>query len=196
MEERGDAAIRSLGLTMESDRATSIWQGQRSRKNNRRQSIVFECCAIDCKDRCFSAKPARTIRAVEHELQAILPILLMVQTRGLGTSTRSTWSRWEFIEVRARFDDCLSVPTFVGSKRGQDTQDFGSSDGGFSGRFHAAFNDEGDPVRLHLTEEEYHDLTFAEVLLEDLEPKHVIADKECGNDPLHQKIRSAGTSWS
>ncbi len=35
-------------------------------------------------------------------------------------------------------------------------------------------------------------MTCAEILLEGLEPKHVIADKGYDSDPLRRKIRSAG----
>ena len=35
-------------------------------------------------------------------------------------------------------------------------------------------------------------MTCAEILLEGLEPQHVIADKGYDSDPLRQKIRSAG----
>jgi transposase len=79
-----------------------------------------------------------------------------------------------------------------GVQKGQDSQGLGHSRGGFSTKIHVAVNGEGKPVKLHLTEGECHDVTCAEVLLEGLAPKHVIADKGYDSDPLRQKIRSAG----
>jgi hypothetical protein len=134
------------------------------------------------------AKPARTIRVVKHELQTIL---LMVQTRCLGISTRSTQSQCEVIEALARFDDCSSAPTCGGRKRGQDSQGFGRSRGCVSTRFHVTASDGAQSIKLHLTEGEHHDLTCAEVLLEGLKPKQLIADKGYDNDLMGQRIRSA-----
>jgi transposase len=68
----------------------------------------------------------------------------------------------------------------------------GRSRGGFSTKIHVAVSGEGQPVKLHLTEGERHDVTCAEILLEGLEAKHVIADKRYDSDPLRQEIRSGG----
>jgi transposase len=68
----------------------------------------------------------------------------------------------------------------------------GRSRGGFSTKIHVAVNGEGQPVKLHRTEGERHDVTCAKILLEGLEPEHVIADKGYDSDPLRQDIRSAG----
>jgi transposase len=43
-----------------------------------------------------------------------------------------------------------------------------------------------------LTEGQRHDVTCAEILLENLEPGHVIGDKGYDSDPLRHKIRSIG----
>jgi transposase len=45
---------------------------------------------------------------------------------------------------------------------------------------------------LHLTEGERHDVTCAEVLLEDLEPEFVIGDKGYDSDALRGTIRAIG----
>jgi hypothetical protein len=66
----------------------------------------------------------------------------------------------------------------AGVQKGQDSQGLGHSRGGFSTKTHVAVNGEGKPAKLHLAEGERHDVTCAEVLLEGLAPKHVIADKE------------------
>ena len=68
----------------------------------------------------------------------------------------------------------------------------GRSRGGFSTKIHVAVDGEGQPVKLRLTEGERHDVTCAGILLEGVEPKHVIADKGYDSDPLRRKIRSAG----
>jgi transposase len=68
----------------------------------------------------------------------------------------------------------------------------GRSRGGFSTKIHVAVSDDFEPVKLHLTEGERHDVTCAGILLEGVEPKHVIADKGYDSDPLRKTIRSAG----
>ena len=132
---------------------------------------------------------AGTIRAMEFGIKTILPL---VQKWRLGTSARNSRGRQGTREPIARLDDRSSPPTFGGCKRGQDSQGLGRSRGGFSTKIHIAVTGEGQPVKLHLTEGERHDVTCAEILLEGLEPKHVIADKGYDSDPLRRKIRSAG----
>ena len=174
---------------MDGHRTTPSWQGRRLRKNRPGQPVVRECCVLDCKDRRSLAGLARTIRAMEFGLQTILSL---VQKRGLGGSTRNTGRRRGISEPVARLDDRSDPPTCGRRKRGQDSQALGRSRGGFSTKVHVAVNGEGQPVKLHLTEGERHDVTCAEILLEGLEPGHVIADKGYDSDPLRKKIRSAG----
>ena len=135
------------------------------------------------------ARLARSIRAVEYGLQTILP---MVQKRGLGTTAPSARRGRRAVEFIARFDDRSSAPTRGGRKRGQDSQALGRSRGGFSTKIHVAVNDEGQPVKLHLTEGERHDVTCAEILLQGLQPEFVIGDKAYDSDPLRNEIRSIG----
>jgi transposase len=132
---------------------------------------------------------ARTVRAVEFGLQTILSL---VQTRGLGTSTRNARGRRGVIESAARFDDRTSPPTCGWRKRGQDSQALGRSRGGFSTKIHVAVNEDGQPAKLHLTEGQRHDVTCGEILLEGLEPEFVIGDKGYDSDPLRNKLRSMG----
>ena len=174
---------------MDSDRASPTWQGRRPRKNGAGQSVVRECCVLDCKDRLSVAGPARTIRTMEYGLQTILPL---VQTRCLGKSARNARGRRGTSKPIARLDDCSCTPTCGGRKRGQDSQALGRSRGGFSTKIHVAVNGEGQPVKLHLTEGQRHDVTCAEILLEGLEPEFVIGDKAYDSDPLRGEIRSIG----
>ena len=174
---------------MDSDRATLTWQARRPRKNGPGQPIVRECRVLDRKDRRSVAGPARTIRAMEYGLSTILPL---VQTWGLGKSARNAGRRRGISESIARLDDRSGPPTRGGCKRGQDSQGLGRSRGGFSTKIHVAVSGGGQPVKLHLSEGERHDVTCAEILLEGLEPEHVIADKGYDSDPLRQKIRSGG----
>jgi transposase len=111
---------------------------------------------------------------------------------GSGTIARNARGRRRTSKPIARLDDRSSPPTCGGRKRGQDSQGLGRSRGGFSTKIHVAVDGEGQPVKLHLTEGERHDVTCAEILLEGLEPEHVIADKGYDSDPLRQRIRSAG----
>jgi transposase len=126
---------------------------------------------------------------MEFGLQTILPL---VQARGLGTSARNARGRPGISELTARLDDRSGPPTCGGRKRGQNSQALGRSRGGFSTKIHVAVSGEGQPVKLHLTEGERHDVTCAEILLEGLKPEHVIGDKGYDSDPLRQEIRSAG----
>jgi putative transposase len=57
---------------------------------------------------------------------------------------------------------------------------------------HVAVSGEGQPVKLHLTEGQRHDVTCAEILLEGLERGFVIGDKGYDSDPLRNEIRSIG----
>jgi transposase len=68
----------------------------------------------------------------------------------------------------------------------------GQSHGGFSTKIHVAVDNEGKPARLYLTEREQHDVTCAEILLENLAPKYVIGDKGYDSDRLRERIRSIG----
>jgi transposase len=68
----------------------------------------------------------------------------------------------------------------------------GRSRGGFSTKIHVAVNGDGQPIKLHLTGGERHDVTCAEILLADLEPENVIGDKGYDSDPLRKRIRSKG----
>jgi transposase len=116
----------------------------------------------------------------------------MVQSRGLGTTARSARRRRGAIEPIARFDDRPSPPTRGWRERGQDSQALGRSRGGFSTKIHVAVSGEGQPVKLHLTEGQRHDVTCAEILMEGLEPEFVIGDKGYDSDPLRDGIRSIG----
>jgi putative transposase len=111
---------------------------------------------------------------------------------GSGTIARNARGRRRTSKPIARLDDRSSPPTCGGRKRGQDSQGLGRSRGGFSTKIHVAVDGEGQPVKLHLTEGERHDVTCAEILFEGLESEHVIADKGYDSDPLRQRIRSAG----
>jgi transposase len=174
---------------MDSNRASPTWQVRRPRKNGPGQPVVLERRVLDCKHRRSLAGLARTIRAMEYGLQTILPL---VQKRGLGTIARNARGRCRTSEPIARLDHRSGPPTCGWCKRGQDSQGLGRSRGSFSTEIHVAVNGEGQPVKLHLTEGERHDVTCAEILLEGLEPEHVIADKGYDSDPLREKIRSEG----
>ena len=116
----------------------------------------------------------------------------MVQTRRLGTSARSARRRCGTRERTAGFHHRSCPPARSGRQRGQDCQALGRSRGGFSTKIHVAVDGEGKPAKLHLTEGQRHDVTCAEILLEDLAPEYVIGDKGYDSDPLRERIRSIG----
>jgi transposase len=174
---------------MVSDRTSTTRQVWRPRANCPGQSIFRECCSVDRTHWSSVAGPARTLRTLGYGLQTIQPL---VQTRGLGTSARSARRRRGLNEPSAGLHDRSRPPTRGGCKRGQDAQALGRSRGGFSTKIHVAVNGEGQPAKLHLTEGQRHDVACAEILLEGLEPQHVIGDKGYDSDPLRRKIRSIG----
>src|SRR5579859_532001 len=174
---------------MVSDRAFVAWQVWRSRANGPGQSLVRECGHVDRTHGSPLAGLARAIRSLGFGLQTIQPL---VQTGGLGTSTRSTWRRCRTQEPPIGLHHRSCPPTRGGRSRGQESQALGRSRGGFSTKIHVAVTSEGQPAKLHLTEGQRHDVTCAEILLEDLAPQHVIGDKGYDSDPLRDKIRSLG----
>ena len=174
---------------MGSDRASTSWQGWRPRSNRPGQSIIRKCSHVDRPHWRSLAGPARAIRALGHGLQTVQPL---VQTRRLGTTARSAGGRCRTKEPTTGFHNRSRPPARSGRQRGQDSQALGRSRGGFSTKIHVAVDGEGQPAKLHLTEGQRHDITCAEILLEDLAPEHVIGDKGYDSDPLREKIRSIG----
>ena len=174
---------------MGSNQGCASGQGRRSRSNSRRQSAVRERGVLDRTHGISVARLARTIRTVEFSVSTIQPL---VQTRRLGTGAGITRKRVGTFERIARLDHRSSPPTCCRRERGQSSQALGRSRGGFSTKIHVAVDGEGRPVKLHLTEGERHDVTCAEVLLEDLEPEFVIGDKGYDSDALRDTIRAIG----
>jgi transposase len=69
----------------------------------------------------------------------------------------------------------------------------GRSQGGFTTKIHARVDAKGRPVSLLISPGEAHDVTYAEALLEGLEPcAVVIADKAYDADRVRAQIRAQG----
>jgi hypothetical protein len=126
---------------------------------------------------------------MEFGIPTIQPL---VQKWRVGASTGFNQGRLGTVEPIARLNDRSSPPTYSGGKRGQSSQVLGRSRGGFSTKIHAAVDDEGRPLKLHLTEGERHDVSCADALLKDLDPEFVISDKGYDSDALRTKIRGIG----
>jgi hypothetical protein len=76
-----------------------------------------------------------------------------------------------------------------------DGEAFGRSRSGFGSKLHLAVDAEGQPLELCLDFGEEHDVTRAEELLAEHEPKAVIAEKGYDADELVRTICQRG-AWS
>jgi transposase len=75
---------------------------------------------------------------------------------------------------------------------GQETQALGRSRGGFSTKVHVVVDALGNPLRLHLTGGQVHDVTQAADLLADLNSEYVIADRGYAAQALLDHITESG----
>ena len=75
---------------------------------------------------------------------------------------------------------------------GQEAQALGRSRGGFSTKIHIAVDALGNPLRLHLTAGQRHDSPQAAALIEEFEPRALIADKGYDSDPLIESVTAKG----
>jgi transposase len=75
---------------------------------------------------------------------------------------------------------------------GQETQALGRSRGGFSTKVHVVVDALGNPLRLHLTGGQVHDVTQAADLLADLNSEYVIADRGYAAQALVDHITESG----
>ncbi len=75
---------------------------------------------------------------------------------------------------------------------GQEHQALGRSRGGFSTKIHIAVDALGNPLRLILTAGQRHDSPQAAALIEDFEPRVLIADKGYDSDALIEAVTAKG----
>jgi transposase len=80
----------------------------------------------------------------------------------------------------------------VKKKGGQENQALGRSRGGFSTKIHLAVDALGNPLRLRLTAGQRHDSPQALPLIENYEPRALIADKGYDSDQLLQAVTAKG----
>ena len=73
-------------------------------------------------------------------------------------------------------------------KRGQNPPGFGLSLRGFNAKIHVAVNDEGQPIKLHLTEREHYRCDLCRNLVGSPRTRAVITDKGYDSDPLRLKV--------
>lgn len=75
---------------------------------------------------------------------------------------------------------------------GQAEQALGRSRGGFSTKIHVTVDGLGNPLRLHLTAGQRHDIIKAHDLIVDLEFDYVIADRSYGAKGFRDEISASG----
>lgn len=75
---------------------------------------------------------------------------------------------------------------------GQENQALGRSRGGFSTKIHIAVDALGNPLRFILTGGERNDMAQAAALMENYEPKALIADKAYDSDDLIKSVTAQG----
>lgn len=76
---------------------------------------------------------------------------------------------------------------------GQAEQALGRSRGGFSTKVHITVDGLGNPLRLHLTAGQRHDIIKAHDLVVDLDFDYMIADRSYGAQHLVDLLSAAGT---
>ena len=75
---------------------------------------------------------------------------------------------------------------------GQAEQALGRSRGGFSTKIHVTVDSLGNPLRLHLTAGQRHDLIKAHDLIVDLEFEYMIADRSYGSKEFRDELIANG----
>ena len=77
---------------------------------------------------------------------------------------------------------------------GQAEQALGRSRGGFSTKIHVTVDGLGNPLRLHVTAGQRHDIIKAHDLIVDLDFDHLIADRSYGAQDFVEELIAKGTN--
>jgi transposase len=84
------------------------------------------------------------------------------------------------------------VPLVPQKNGGQAEQALGRSRGGFSTKIHVTVDGLGNPLRLHLTAGQRHDIIKAHDLAVDLEFEYLIADRSYGAKEFREELIARG----
>jgi transposase len=86
------------------------------------------------------------------------------------------------------------MPALPGLQKngGQAEQALGRSRGGFSTKIHVTVDGLGNPLRLHLTAGQLHDIIKASDMIVDLEFEHVLADRSYTAQHFREAIIASG----
>lgn len=164
-------------------------------------------------DNCQTGRPRRPNRLMVHailwvlrsgapwrDLPACYPPWKSVHTRFLRWSKRGVWRR-VLDALASDLDDEFAIidasivrvhqDAAGGKKNG--TECVGRSRGGPSTKIHAVVDGLGNPVRIHLTEGQVHDVTQAPELLNGLSSTTVLADKGYDSNAIVEQIELQGS---
>nr|WP_293335530.1 IS5 family transposase [Parvibaculum sp.] len=110
----------------------------------------------------------------------------------MAESVRGTG--WTFATVAAvdRQFHRPRPPARCGRKKGGEDHAIGRSRGGLSTKIHAVVDQDGLPVRLHLTQGQASDKTTAPLLLDALPPSTVVADRGYDSMALVERVAARG----
>ena len=86
----------------------------------------------------------------------------------------------------------MPVPLEPQKNGGQAEQALGRSRGGFSTKIHVTVDGLGNPLRLHLTAGQRHDIIKAHDLVVDLEFDYLIADRSYGSKEFREELITNG----
>jgi transposase len=84
------------------------------------------------------------------------------------------------------------VPPVPQKNGGQAEQALGRSRGGFSTKIHVTVDGLGNPLRLHLTAGQRHDIIKAHDLVVDLEFDYLVADRSYGSQDFRDELITRG----
>lgn len=148
-------------------------------KSRKRLPKFSRSCFLDYSFRLAMATSTWKIRELEHDLQTLCSL----------DPSRYFWKTLWAIFCWPRFgisvdwfNHCSRSRLFVGSAKKHGAQSLGRSRGGHSSKIHLATDALGNAIRFILTGGERNDITQAELLLENLFPDYVIADKGYDSD--------------
>ena len=134
----------------------------------------------------------RHLWQIEHPLQAVCS---MVRQRYLHTDAPPLRRRPQYRVAYCGQYNHSSAPVCGGrlkKKGGTENQALGRSRGGFSTKIHITVNGLGNPLRIHLTPGQRHDITEAEGLIIGYNSEYVIGDKGYDSDAFIAVIKANG----
>src|SRR6266480_4425507 len=155
------------------------------------QSHLHERSILRRQDRRSLARSSRALRSMEDRP---CEILALEQAQGVRPNSAAVRSRRRPRSSHRRFDLRQGSPALRWWKRGAQIQCIGRSRGGLTTKIHALVDGLGNPIHLHLTAGNIHDVTEAPRLLEAATDKcrYFIADKAYDSNAVIAAAQAKG----